>query len=71
MNTAVKAKKTSTACATSDVTSGLLNLLDTISQWIDDVPPIDQPQRYGNKAFRDLYAKLKTVIYCRIKFNLS
>lgn len=62
MNTAVKGKKTNTACGTSGVTSGLLNVLDTISQWVDDIPPIDQPQRYGNKAFRDLYARLKMVI---------
>lgn len=63
MNTAVKGKKISTTCATSGVTSGLLNMLDTISQWIDDIPPIDQPQRYGNKAFRDLYSRLKMVMY--------
>nr|XP_045609729.1 serine/threonine-protein phosphatase 2A activator-like [Procambarus clarkii] len=59
MNAAVKGKKLSAECNMSPVTTGLLNLLDTLSQWIDDIPPIDQPQRYGNKAFRDFYAKLK------------
>lgn len=59
MNIAVKGKKNSSACGTNGVISGLLNTLDTISQWVDDIPPIDQPQRYGNKAFRDLYARLK------------
>ncbi|XP_069939311.1 serine/threonine-protein phosphatase 2A activator isoform X4 [Cherax quadricarinatus] len=59
MNTAVKGKKLSVECAVSPVTVGLLNMLDTISHWIDDIPPVDQPQRYGNTAFRDFYAKLK------------
>ncbi|KAK8749502.1 hypothetical protein OTU49_015399 [Cherax quadricarinatus] len=61
MNTAVKGKKLSVECAVSPVTVGLLNMLDTISHWIDDIPPVDQPQRYGNTAFRDFYAKLKEV----------
>lgn len=59
MNTAVKGKKLSVECTVSPVTVGLLNMLDTISHWIDDIPPVDQPQRYGNTAFRDFYAKLK------------
>lgn len=59
MNVAVKAKKTSSPCTTSPVTVSLLKMLDTISQWVDDIPPIDQPQRYGNKAFRDFYSRLK------------
>ena len=63
MNIAVKGKKTSAPCVTSSLTSSLLNMLDTISQWIDDIPPIDQPQRYGNKAFRDFYSRLKEVMY--------
>lgn len=63
MNTAVKGKKLSTACVTSEVTSRFLSMLDTISQWIDDIPPVDQPQRYGNKAFRDFYSRLKAVLY--------
>lgn len=30
----------------------LMDLLDQLSQWIDEVPPIEQPMRFGNKAYR-------------------
>ncbi|MBN3272212.1 PTPA phosphatase, partial [Polyodon spathula] len=36
----------------------LLALLNTLDRWIDETPPIDQPSRFGNKAFRLWYAKL-------------
>lgn len=59
MNNAVRGKKLSAECDVSPVTINLLKMLDTLSQWIDDIPAVDQPQRYGNKAFRDFYDKLK------------
>lgn len=36
-------------------------LLDTLDRWIDETPPVDQPSRFGNKAFRTWYAKLDEV----------
>ncbi|KFZ58842.1 Serine/threonine-protein phosphatase 2A activator, partial [Antrostomus carolinensis] len=48
-----------------EVTSGqklpiekLVALLNTLDRWIDETPPVDQPSRFGNKAFRTWYAKL-------------
>lgn len=67
MNEAVKGKKLSVECKTNDVVTGVLKMLDTLSQWIDEIPAVDQPQRYGNKAFRDFYARLKEVVYDLIK----
>lgn len=32
----------------------LFNLLELISTWIDEVPPIEQPMRFGNRAYRTL-----------------
>lgn len=29
-----------------------LRLLDTLDGWIDDIPPLPTPQRFGNLAFR-------------------
>lgn len=60
MNTAVKGKKLSCDCDCSETVKGLLNLLDTLDVWIDETPAIDQPQRFGNKAFRIWYEKLKS-----------
>ena len=36
-------------------------MLDTLSQWVTETPPIEQPQRFGNKAFRTWFDKLKEV----------
>lgn len=36
-------------------------LLNTLDRWIDETPPVDQPSRFGNKAFRTWYAKLDQV----------
>jgi serine/threonine-protein phosphatase 2A activator len=30
----------------------LLNLLELLIQWVDEIPPIEQPMRFGNKAYR-------------------
>ena len=39
----------------------LVTLLDTMESWIDEIPPIDQPQRFGNKAYRTWFEKLEQV----------
>ncbi|XP_029467905.1 serine/threonine-protein phosphatase 2A activator isoform X4 [Rhinatrema bivittatum] len=36
----------------------LVALLNTLDCWIDETPPVDQPSRFGNKAFRTWYSKL-------------
>lgn len=32
-----------------------------LDRWIDETPPVDQPSRFGNKAFRTWYAKVDQV----------
>jgi len=39
----------------------LLDLLETLDRWIDETPPVDQPSRFGNKAYRTWFAKLEEV----------
>lgn len=36
----------------------VVNLLEVINNWIDEIPPITQPQRYGNKAFTTLQHRI-------------
>lgn len=43
----------------------LMELLDKLGMMIDQVPPIEQPQRFGNQAFRTWYQKLKDVGYTK------
>lgn len=40
----------------------ILEIFVKLETLLAETPPIDQPQRFGNLAFRDFYAKLKTNI---------
>ncbi|CAG0916006.1 unnamed protein product [Notodromas monacha] len=59
LNDSVTGKSLSTNIHVSEATTKTLAILDTLSTWIDEIPPINQPQRFGNKAFRDFYARAK------------
>lgn len=52
MNDRIKGKKLTDNFPISEVTSGLLKLLDTLDTWVEETPPVSQPQRFGNTAFR-------------------
>ncbi|KAK6979615.1 serine/threonine-protein phosphatase 2A activator [Biomphalaria glabrata] len=58
MNEAVKNKKIRDQYPISPVVEKLIEILDKLDTWIDEIPPIDQPQRFGNKAFRIWFQKL-------------
>ncbi|KAG7249338.1 hypothetical protein CRUP_007141 [Coryphaenoides rupestris] len=45
----------------SQTVEKLLDLLETLDRWIDETPPVDQPSRFGNKAYRTWYGKLDQV----------
>jgi len=52
LNNACKGKKISGDVAVSERCESIIFLLKKASTLIDDIPPIEQPMRYGNKAFR-------------------
>ncbi|KAL7329431.1 Serine/threonine-protein phosphatase 2A activator 1 [Mucor circinelloides] len=58
LNKSVMQKKISDACHISPQTQRILDMLDTFNSWIDEFPPLENPQRFGNKAFRSWTAKL-------------
>lgn len=50
---AVRGKKVSDVVPESPVIAKLINLLDTLSKWVDETPPVvEEGQRFGNKSFR-------------------
>lgn len=61
LNEAVKSKPLSVECPISDMTIKVSDLLDKLNDLINDVKPINQPQRFGNQAFRTWYNILKEV----------
>ncbi|EMP34691.1 Serine/threonine-protein phosphatase 2A activator [Chelonia mydas] len=61
LNEGVKGKKLTCEYKVSEPIEKLVELLDTLDRWIDETPPVNQPSRFGNKAFRTWYAKLDQV----------
>ncbi|XP_059485286.1 serine/threonine-protein phosphatase 2A activator [Neocloeon triangulifer] len=58
LNDAVKGKSNSSANPASQKVEHVLELMETLNKWIDEIPPVDQPQRFGNKAFKTWFKKL-------------
>ncbi|RUS14031.1 hypothetical protein BC937DRAFT_94451 [Endogone sp. FLAS-F59071] len=58
LNTSVVDKKISDPCHISENVTKILTMLDTIDAWTDEIPPLQNPQRFGNKAFRTWIARL-------------
>lgn len=52
LNQSVRGKKVSDIKAVSPHVQSILDLLNVVGDWIADFPPLDNPQRFGNKAFR-------------------
>ena len=63
VNAAVRGLKMPAAAAPagSAAVRRLAELLDRMAAWVDDIPPVEQPQRFGNKAFRTFFQRLEEV----------
>eukprot|EP01099_Mayorella_cantabrigiensis_P009056 TRINITY_DN976_c0_g2_i1.p1 TRINITY_DN976_c0_g2~~TRINITY_DN976_c0_g2_i1.p1 ORF type:complete len:319 (+),score=63.76 TRINITY_DN976_c0_g2_i1:78-1034(+) len=57
-NDAIKGKTTSSPCHISPFVEKTLQIFETLATWVDEIPPVAQPMRYGNKAFRTWYERL-------------
>lgn len=62
LNEAVRGKSLSCNLSASPTVTGIVNVLDKIDEIIEQTPPIDQPQRFGNKAFTAFYNKLQDCV---------
>lgn len=59
ISTAIQGKKISTELESSPVAESLVKIFVELNKLVDDTPPLDQPQRFGNKAYRDWFLKLR------------
>ncbi|XP_050510462.1 serine/threonine-protein phosphatase 2A activator isoform X2 [Diabrotica virgifera virgifera] len=60
LNEAIKCKTNSAGSANaSEEINKICSLLNSLDTWIDEIPPIQQPQRFGNQAFKQWFAKVK------------
>ena len=55
---ACKGKRISQATCQSPLLQSILDVFVDIKGWLEEIPPIKQPMRYGNKAFRDFLARM-------------
>ncbi|KAK5575647.1 hypothetical protein RB653_006780 [Dictyostelium firmibasis] len=54
----IKSKPNSTETQNSNEIKNIVSMIKEISAYIDSIPPLTQPMRYGNKAYRTFYQKL-------------
>ena len=75
INDVVKSTSLSSPCEVSPNVKKIEELLSTVEGWIELYPPCEQPQRFGNKSFRDWHKKLvessEAVISSLLPENLS
>eukprot|EP00761_Pharyngomonas_kirbyi_P013883 gb/GECH01013912.1/.p1 GENE.gb/GECH01013912.1/~~gb/GECH01013912.1/.p1 ORF type:complete len:310 (+),score=76.50 gb/GECH01013912.1/:1-930(+) len=59
VNSAILSKPLSFDIGTQpEVVSNIIQILSTMDSWIDEYPPVEQPARFGNKAFRQWQERL-------------
>lgn len=57
---AIQGKRFSTKLDPSPIADNILRIFDDMNKLVDETPPLDQPQRFGNKSYRDWFEKMKT-----------
>lgn len=61
INDAVKGKAIDGNYPCSQTVHKIVQMLDKFDKWIDEIPPTEQPQRFGNKSFKIWHEKLHDV----------
>jgi len=59
LNESVINKPMGSPCDVSDACTALVQILDSLQDLMKKFPPINQPQRFGNKAFKSWYEAMK------------
>ncbi|KAF8339771.1 uncharacterized protein EI90DRAFT_2990388, partial [Cantharellus anzutake] len=59
LNEAVVGQDLPDSSPSSHAVSAIIQLLDKVEQWVEDIPPLPTPQRFGNLAFRDWGRRLE------------
>lgn len=59
VSTCVQGRRITEDVPQSEGVGKVLKVIDHLNRLIDETPPVDQPQRFGNMAYRDWYKKMK------------
>uniref|UniRef100_K3WQ47 Serine/threonine-protein phosphatase 2A activator n=1 Tax=Globisporangium ultimum (strain ATCC 200006 / CBS 805.95 / DAOM BR144) TaxID=431595 RepID=K3WQ47_GLOUD len=60
LNESVKGKSVDSEYDVSPNVQKAVDMIIEIDSWVDEIPPIQQPMRFGNRAFRDFYDRVVT-----------
>ena len=58
LNDSIKGKSLLSDFHVSEPVLKISAILSKLDGWIDEIPPVDQPQRFGNRAFKDWLSRL-------------
>ncbi|KAI3858791.1 hypothetical protein MKW92_029413 [Papaver armeniacum] len=58
LSESIRGKKLSEPCHESETLTSICSVLDTLASWVDEIPPIPQTGKYGNKTYRDWYDRM-------------
>ncbi|MED6123115.1 hypothetical protein PIB30_046217 [Stylosanthes scabra] len=58
LSESIRGHKISDPCPQSDTLTAIVSILETLSQWVDEIPPVQQSARYGNIAYRTWHQKM-------------
>lgn len=53
----------------SETMKNLIGVLDKLEVLLEEIPPVDQPQRFGNQAFRTWYGEVREVSIRSLSFT--
>ncbi|KAL6260085.1 hypothetical protein P5V15_007624 [Pogonomyrmex californicus] len=59
LNQAVQGSALDSECSQSSAVNSIVQMLNKFDEWIAEIPPTEQPQRFGNKSFRIWHERLQ------------
>jgi serine/threonine-protein phosphatase 2A activator len=58
LSESIRGHKISDPCHVSRTINSIISILETLIRWIDEIPPLQQPSRYGNLSYRTWQERL-------------
>ncbi|XP_062097094.1 uncharacterized protein LOC133803147 [Humulus lupulus] len=52
LSESIRGRKISDPCHQSPITDSIVSILETLIQWVDEIPPAQMASRYGNVSYR-------------------
>ncbi|CAL0333979.1 unnamed protein product [Lupinus luteus] len=58
LSDSIRGRKISDPCHVSQNVTAIVSIIETLTLWVDEIPPVQQAARYGNIAYRTWHEKL-------------